>query len=273
MKGSLILLLLFVFIAGVFFGIWMTWRAWKETADVQHIVYQVQDFQEANVVVNSGDTISLEAPPGGNGADLLLDFHGYSPCKIKKASNPCEIDSAALPASYFFTCTGGGYSCSDPGIQQSPTNGPLEGLTYGGAVTKAFASLAGMRPSTEEKSKPASGKVNRASAVPIAAVVLCDDTNNNVTKLQDRNGDSLQTIAPKQGQSVFWISNQSFTLNTSSFPAQFCSNGNPNGTITPQNGQQAQAECDVNMSGQTLKYTVMGQSCTAPPLNALVQQN
>jgi hypothetical protein len=271
-KRSILLLLICVFIAGVFVGIWMAWRVWKEMAGVQHIVYQVQDFQEANVVVKGGDIVSLEAPPGGSGAGLLMDFHGYGPCKNKAASNPCEIDPNAPAASYFFTCSSNaGYNCPDPGVQQSPTTGPLQGLSYGGAVMRSFAHLVGAGSSTEEKPKPDNGKVNRASASPIKAIVRCDD--NNATYLQGTDGSKLQTIKPANGQSVFWISNQSFTLDTHNFPAQFCSNGNPNGTFTPQNGNNAQAQCNVNTSGQIFSYTVMGQTCTAPPLIAAVNQN
>ena len=76
------MLLLCVFIVGVFFGIWMDWSA--HNAGGRNLVFQVQDYPMANLLVRSGDWVTLVPPPGGNGEGLLMNFPGgpqYNPCE------------------------------------------------------------------------------------------------------------------------------------------------------------------------------------------------
>src|ERR1700739_233059 len=102
---SNLLLFLCVFVAGVFLGIWLDWSAWKKFVGVQHIVYQVQDYPMANLIVHGGGHISMVPPPNGDGTGLQMNFvGGYVPCKNGVISNPCIIDTAASIGPYLFTC-------------------------------------------------------------------------------------------------------------------------------------------------------------------------
>jgi hypothetical protein len=84
---------------------------------------------------------------------------------------------------------------------------------------------------------------------------------NGTTALNDPNGNSLTTITASSGQTVYWISPKPFTLNTSSFPAGLCSNGNPG------SGNTQEAQCAIAISGQNLQYGVQAQ--TTPSCSAL----
>ncbi|MGP8252062.1 MAG: hypothetical protein ACLQHF_08515 [Terracidiphilus sp.] len=251
MKTRLILLLLFVFIAGIFVGIWLNWR---HKTGPRYIVYQVQNYPRANLQVFPGDKISLVKPDGNSGG-LVMNFVGYDPCADQAPSASCVIDTAngyAPPGPYFFTCSGDGYSCPDPGVQQSPTV-PL-GNTFAGAVE---TDLFGVQ-STPPGPPPVTG--GHPATTSVTAYVSCAP-RKNTTVLQDLNGNSLSTIPALQGETVYWISSKPFTLNTSSFPAGLCSNGDPGGS------NLTEAQCDVALSSQTITYTVQAQTtptaCTA----------
>lgn len=259
-----LLLLLFVFVAGVFVGIWMDWSA--SPAGGRKFVYQVQNYPMANLLVNGGDTITLVPPAGGNPSGLAMTFvGGYNPCVPGGDPSTCTIDPQASAGPYLFTCSSpNGYSCPDPGIQQSPT-GPLAGSSYSRAVEKDFAHLVGGQLSSGANPAPAPTGVGRPAANAITAYVSCV---NGTTALNDPNGNPLTTITASSGQTVFWISPKPFLLNTSSFPAGLCSNGNP-GT-----GSTQEAQCAVAMSGQNIQYGVQAQttpSCSALPATLLTK--
>jgi hypothetical protein len=243
---SILLLLLCVFIVGVFFGIWMDWSVWKHKVGVRDIVYQVQNYPMANLVVHAGDKISLVPPAGGHGSGLTMSFvGGYSPCVPGGDPATCTIDAAATAGPYLFTCSSPkGYSCPDPGIQQSPT-GPLVKLSFGRAVERDFAHLFGVRHLSEANPEPAKTNAGHPASSAITAYVSC---LNGTTALNDPNGKSLTTITASSGQSVYWISPKPFALNTSSFPAGLCSNGNPG------NGSTQEAQCDIALTGKTIQY-------------------
>jgi plastocyanin len=242
----------------VFFGIWMDWSVAKK----HHFVYQVNDFQTANLVVKPGDTISLVPQKGSIGSTVQMQFNPPpGPCTSASPSNNCIIASDALPGSYFFTC-GEDFSCPDPGIQQSPTGG---GNVYFLRTVRVdfvhLLHLFGRSPTPPEKANSGNEIVSRASAAAPAplAQVACPD--GKTTIMQNRNGDNMTNFQASVGQEIFWISNETFSISSSS-PANFCSNGNgnPDGTFTPQNGNSAQQECVVNANGPTLTYKVQGES-------------
>lgn len=252
-----LLLLLFVFVAGVFLGIWMDWSA--SPAGGRNFVYQVQNYPMANLLVNGGDTITLVPPEGGNGSGLAMSFvGGYNPCVPGGDSSTCTIDPQASPGPYLFTCSSpNGYSCPDPGIQQSPT-GPLNNFSYGRAVEKDFAHLIGSQHPSGASPAPAQPSAGHAANNSITAYVSCV---NGTTALNDPNGNSLTTITASSGETVYWISPKPFTLNTSSFPAGLCSNGNPG------NGSTTEARCAIALPAQTIQYGVQAQ--TTPSCSAL----
>ncbi|MGO8756987.1 MAG: hypothetical protein ACLQG3_02570 [Terracidiphilus sp.] len=260
---SILLLLLFAFVAGVFSGIWMDWSVWKNKVGVQDIRYLVQNYASANLQVHAGDSITLLGPDGGNKAGLQMNFVGYSPCVDQTPSGTCTIAADSTPGPYFFTCSsssGDGYSCPDPAIQQSPT-GPIWKFSFARAVETDFAHLVGGQHPSKENPEPAKTNSGPPAASAITAYVSCQGGN---TVLQDLNGNSETTITASTGQSVFWISSKPFSLTTSGFPAGLCSNGNPGGSNLQE------AKCAVALGGQNLQYGVQAQttptSCTA--LNA-----
>ena len=260
-RGSGWLLMLCVFIAGVFFGIWMDWSAPK----ARNFVYQVQDYPMANLLVRSGDRITLVPPANGIGTGLVMNFPGgaqYSPCEggasQPRGVNPCVIKKTGLSTGpYLFTCTSPyGYSCEDPGVQQQPT-GPIEDLSYPGFVKADFAHLLGMRRNSVTKPGPSgtAGPGTHPAASSVTAYVSCSD--KNTTTLQDPHGKDLTAITASKGDSVFWISPVPFSLDMSSAPAGFCKNGNPTG------GGPQPARCDLGLSGQTVQYKVQAQTSPA----------
>jgi hypothetical protein len=260
MRRSVFLLVLFVFIVGIFVGIWIDWLTWRNRVAGRDIVYQMQDYQMANLLVQSGDKITLVPPPGGNDAGLGMKFIGgpqYNPCEggTPQGVNPCVIRKGAPEGPYFYTCaSGAGYACPDPGVQQSPT-GPVEDLSYPGFVKTDFNHLLGMQHSATVKPQATAGTAPHPSTNAVPAYVSC--SGENQTLLQDPSGKDLTTINASNGQTVFWISSLPFTLDMSSAPAGLCSNGIPGG------GSTQRAECDVAMSGQTVQYKVQAQSCNA----------
>jgi hypothetical protein len=253
------MLLLCVFIVGVFFGIWMDWSAWKHKVGQRDLVFEVQDYPMANLQVHAGDRITLVPPPGGNGNGLLMNFVGYSPCTSGLTpTNPCIVDAEAAAGPYLFTCnSGAGYTCPDPGVQQQPTS-PLEDLSYPGFVKRDFTHLLGMRRAAVPKPGPSKMAGAHPATSGVTAYVSCQ---NGTTVLQDPNGNSLTTITASRNETVFWISARPFSLDMSSAPAGLCSNGNPG------SGNTQQAQCDIALSGQTVQYKVQAQ--TTPACSAL----
>jgi hypothetical protein len=260
MRRGSILLLLCVFVAGVFFGIWVDWRVWKNKVGHQDLKYQVQNYPRANLAVYPGDKITLVPPKAGGGTGLQMNFVGYNPCTDKTPSKTCEIAQNAGKGPYFFTCSSAdGYTCPDPGIQQSPTIPFQFGLIKIEEID--IASLVGVNLAPPEP-EPAPVQGGHPAAGAITAYVSCD-ANTSKTVLQDLNGNSFpsNTITASKNQTVFWISSQNFTLDSSNFPAGLCSNGNPPG------GSLTETQCDVAISGKTVPYVVTAQ--TTPACSAL----
>jgi hypothetical protein len=258
-RRSIVLLLVCVFVAGVFFGIWADWRVMKARYGHQNLKYQVQNYPRANLAVYPGDKITLVPPKGGSGADLHMNFVGYSPCTTANGSNPCEIKQNGGTGPFFFTCSStggnGSYSCPDPGIQQSPTI-PYE-IKFVETAETDIASLVGVHLAPPAQPEPAPIEGGHPAASAITAYVSCDDTGK--TLLQDLNGNSFpsNTITVPKNETVFWISSQNFTLDSSKFPVGLCSNGNPPG------GSLTETQCDVALSGETAPYVVQAQATPA----------
>ncbi|HEX3985273.1 MAG TPA: hypothetical protein VHX13_01590 [Acidobacteriaceae bacterium] len=236
----------------------MDWSAWRQKLTGRELVYEVQNYPMANLQVHSGDRIRLVPPPGGNAAGLAFNFVGYSPCAAGTNAATCLIDPQADSGPYLFTCTSSqGYSCPEPGVQQSPT-GPINRTSYAKFVVTDFDHLLGIHPSPVAEPAPPTAPGAHPATNAVTAYVSCQ---NNATVLQDPNGKPLTTITAPKGDSVFWISAKTFSLDTSTFPAGLCSNGNPG------SGETQQAQCDIAMSGKTIPYKVQAQ--TTPACGAL----
>lgn len=254
MRKWLIPLLICVFVCGVFFGIWIN-------ATHQHLVYQVNDFQRANLVVRKGDTISV-TQQGNPKSPIQMQFNpGPGPCVEGATTAKCTISPKAPPASYFFTCIGGDYNCPDPAIQQASTN------SHVGIVDtfRAAFSHSGKVLEAPVQYMPQSS----VDAAPPLAQAGCPD--GKTTVLVDPNGKDMTKITAPAGQTVFWISSRQFTISGST-PPGFCSNGSgiPDGTFTPQGGNSAETSCILKANGTTLSYNIQAQNssggaCTTIP--------
>lgn len=258
-RRSVWITVLCAFLVGVFVGIWMDWSTWRHKVGQHELFFEVQDYPMANLQVHSGDKITLVPPPGGNGTGLVMNFTGYSPCASgQNHVNPCVIAPGTAPGPYFFTCSSeAGYTCPDPGVQQSGT-GPIYDLTYPGFVKWDFGHLIGLHPAPVVEPQPPQPTGAHPAINAVTAYVSCQD---NATVVQDPNGKSLTTITAPKGETVFWISPKPFTLDLSSAPSGLCANG------VPGNGATNQAQCDVALSGQTVQYKVQAQ--TSPACSAL----
>jgi len=254
-RRSIVLLLICVFVAGVFFGIWADWRVMKKRYSHQNLIYQVQNYPTANLAVYPGDKITLVPPHGGSGDDLQMNFVGYNnPCEDTNPLNPCVIKQTAGIGPYFFTCSSVkyGYTCPDPGIQQTPTI-PFQ---FGILKTELIdiVSLAGVNlaPPAPVPAPVAGGHTPPASTAATAYVSCDPGTNKTVLRDLNNNPFPSDTITANKNQTVFWISSQPFTL--SSTTAGLCSNSD-----FPPSGSTQETQCDVNLSGQTVSYVVQAQ--------------
>jgi len=257
---STFVLLLCVFVAGVFLGIWMDWSAHNK----RNLNYVLEDYNMANLQVHPGDSLSLVS--GGQATDPKMTFvGGYDPCLPGGKPNTCVIDKNASAGPYIFNCSSAnGYACTDPGIQQSPTGpGPFENFSYGGFVKTDFMHLFGMQRSSTQKHEPVKAPAAPAASSSVSAYVSC---LNGQTALNGPDGGSLTTIKASVGEAVYWISPKPFTLDTSSFPPGLCSNGNPGGSGLTQ------ASCVVALGVPGTSYQVQAQTTpTCAALKATLQ--
>src|SRR5579863_1857146 len=125
---SILPLLVLVFVAGVFVGIWIDWSAWKHKVSAQHVYYQLDFNQLAYLRVHAGDKISLMQPDANTQVQMNF-LGGYVPCTPESANtDTCVISAKAPEGTYQFTCssTPAGYNCFDPGVQHSLSPPPIE---------------------------------------------------------------------------------------------------------------------------------------------------
>lgn len=247
MKVRLVLLLLIVFAAGVVFGIWLNW---KHQIGGRQIVFQLQNYNSANLEVVDGDSVSLETP-AGNSTGLQMGFvGGLSPCSTWKDGATCIIGKNPANRPYFFTCSGSGYSCSDPALQQSSTT-PI------GFSDTVKMDIFGDQFAPQQKKQPPPVTTDHAAASSVIAIPACNTSvTPNITEVLDRNNNPLNPIPATSNESVFWTSSVPFSIDTSKFPSNFCTNGNPSGS------NLIEAECDIAQykGSITLTYTVQSQT-------------
>ncbi len=193
-RRSVWMLMLCVFFAGVFFGIWMDWSAHKAAG--RDLVFEVQDYQMANLLVYPGDRLYLVPPPAGGGTSVTMGWVGNIPCVGGGTATNCTIESRAkAPAGpYFFTCDSSTYSCPDPGVQQSPT-GPIQDFSYKGFVEADFSHLVGIKRSYVKKQEPsATAEAHPASGSLIKAIVSCSQRHHGVAGSGRQRSDNDQRV-------------------------------------------------------------------------------
>jgi hypothetical protein len=242
-RFSLLLLLVCVFLAGVFVGLW---SAWKQNPSGRDLKYALQDNNLASLLVGAGDSVSVVT--AGSAKAPKLDFFAGNPCTSNSTPDKCEINGSAAAGTYPFKClSDNGYGCTDPAIQQG----------FLGFAKTSLLHLAGVQVPTPEVTEPAKAPGGPAATSSYTAYLSCATNNGTkTTVLFDSGGNGITSITATVGESVFWSSQPSFTLDSSKFPAGLCSNGNPT-----DGGGTKQAECDVNMSGQNAGYVVQQENC------------
>lgn len=248
------LLLLCVFVAGVFVGIWLDWSAPKPG---RSITYVVEPNQQANLKVFAGDQIQL-ADGTGKQTDWMVSFLGDSPCV--GATNPatpvslCKIaPNLDARSSYAFACTSGNESgCPDPGIQPSSTT-PIN-FGYWTQVGLALHLTNVQLPPVVTGGPRVEKAVATSTSPTYQAWVYCNPQTKLMSVL-DTNGDPVTDIAVSNGQTVNWGGTYPFTLAATNYHDGFCSGGKPDVT------NQRYAQCVVNQSKQMMKYTVQSQTC------------
>ena len=252
-RVSVWIIVLCGFIVGIFVGIHMDWSAHKRLG--RNLVFEVQDYQMANLQVYPGDKLSLALPSGRRGS-AAMSWTGNNPCVDKGNGSRCTIApyKSAPTGAYFFKCNSSEYSCPDPGVQQSPT-GPFVPTTYGAYVKRDFAHLFGIHDHHEHQPEPppTTGEPVPANTS-IPAIASC---SNGKTVLQDPNGNNLTTINASVGQTVYWIDPNGLSLDFSGAPAGLCQGGNPGSGVTQQ------AKCTITQTVASLPYKVTAQSTPA----------
>ena len=269
MKKSIIALLVGVFIAGVFIGIWIDWSAWKTTARVRQIAYELDDSQVASLRVHTGDTISIVTAEDGSATDPGMKFVANNvPCEDPKTPNTCVISANAKHIPYFFNCTSAnGVGCADPGIQPSLIN-PLD-FSFAGTVKTDFSQLVGIKSAPREQLKPPPANAAHAPIKTTTAIIGCSEDTVPTTTLSFRNDSSANAMPVSLGESVFWFGSSSFTI--SGLPNDLCKKGNPSGT-----NDSGRAKCDIDPSftvpaSKTVSYQVQQSQCGSAATQATLQ--
>lgn len=283
-----VLLSLCLFAAGTFFGIWADWSEWlavpagmtiRAAVDPsitpstfgRSLDYEVQDYGTANLVVFLGDQISLSQANGVKGT--TMNFLGsYAPCAEGNGTAKCTIDGSKPNGPYYFSCNPSkGYSCPDPGIQQSPTQGPSHPIDAANpplskAVAKDFEHFFGGKTYFEEHiplpPAGAAGSVGSATvspsgltgnaavtvAEPIGAYVVCNSSQKTEVDQLNANDPPPDTqITAKKGQLISWVSPANFTL--SWIDSGLCTVDKPGSSAATK------AQCTVAASPGKYRYT------------------
>jgi hypothetical protein len=249
MKGSTVLSHLCLLVVGILGGIWMLWSA----PNSRNLKYVVEPYPRANLQVSPNEKINLEDGTE-QGISWTLSFVGTVPCLEGNNVNPCTLKPKLGKGSYFFNCTSSqvaGNGCPDPGIQPSPTTGPIE-LGYWATLAKAFR-LGGAQ--AIKTGGPGNGKAP-APVAPTSsemAIVSCN-TSNNVTIVQDASGDDRTTIHASNNEAVYWTGSDPFTLSPISYPSNFCGSSPPK---VDNDGVNAECTVGANVPQNTsMTYTV-----------------
>jgi hypothetical protein len=113
-----------VFTVGLIGGAWADWSTWVVNPSRAYN-YQVEPYNQANLLVSQYDLISLQHPDGTN-SGLKMNFLGSdSPCANGSGDNYCVVGAPKTGGEYLFSCDSlNGDTCPDPGIQQVPVQPP-----------------------------------------------------------------------------------------------------------------------------------------------------
>jgi len=268
--------------AGTFIGIWADWSEWLsvpagrgingpiyltiDTSLGRDLEYEVGGYGTANLVVHKNDEIYLTQSNGVAGATMNF-LGGNAPCAEGNGATTCTIVDAR-PGPYYFSCNSStGYSCPDPGIQQTPTQGPgkekaptlqlaiVRDISYifGGqtfAETHPPVAHPGTNPSPVSPVGPITPPVTVPSATgkPIGGYVVCNASKKTeVNQLNANDPPPDSPITAKTGQQISWVSPDTFTL--AWIDPGLCAVPKPGGS--PAN----EAQCTVAPSSGTYRYT------------------
>jgi hypothetical protein len=263
----------------VFFGIWMDWSTWVSHFGTHDFFYRVEKYGLANLVAHKNDTIHLIQPDGKPGS-LQMNFpSGVAPCVEGDGNNTCTINTATGP--YFFSCSSAdGYSCPDPGIDPSPSGGPVLPLgapPFPRMVKLDFRHLFGA-PISFNASAPGGlagsgisngggGTTKKAAATtngPIVTVLCNPKTSVTVVDPVNPPG-SPDQINASTGQTITWVAPEDFTLDFSKSP-HLCKSAPSGG------GPGSPASCTIAAGTGTYYYTAASSvtGCSANPNETVI---
>jgi hypothetical protein len=253
------------FALGIFVGIWAEWSTWRE-GGAQLIVYQVEPYNQANVMVKQGDQINLLHPDGTSTGLQMKFLGGDSPCTNGNGDDHCLVGASKTGGQFLFSCTstdGTGDQCPDPGTQQQPTNPPPNPNPKYTLVKDIFYDAKhaiGLRVDVMDlnlqqyrehlpQSHPAP-----TAAVGAYAYVDCNDTTLRTEVVpQQPSGAADSSISISAGKTMYWTSHDVLTLTP---PSGLC----PAGVQTLSSNNVSY--CVVGGQG-TYSYTATLNNCPA----------
>jgi hypothetical protein len=252
------------FVLGLIFGIWADWLTHRS-----HVFfYQVEPYNQANLVVRSGDEVFLEAPHGPNNK-LRMNFRGGDGPGCADAQPSCLIHGTDAGGEYLFSCDTSdtsGLQCPDPGWYTPPTNPPPNGnekLLFLTDVLYDFKHLFGgsskeweIQQYREQVLQPGTGPTG---AVAASAYVDCNQSIPKTVEVWSppSSGTANQPITISTGQTIVWRAHNKLTLNN--LPDNFCTGG------LQFDGSNNTTSCAVGVNPgttTTYNYTATLASCT-----------
>jgi hypothetical protein len=254
-----------VFPLGLFVGIWADWSTWLASPTPQAIHYEVEPYNQANLIVTAGDYVYLQHPDGTS-HQLKMNFKGGdAPCQNGNGNDYCQIKDSKTGGEYLFSCdSANGDTCPDPGMQQQPTN-PSNPNPIPTSFERAFAAdikhLCGLSPSlrkAEESPNSATGpQANLSSSSTVGAYAYVDCNTSNQTEVVPRQppGKADSDISIPTGQTIYWTTHSVLAL---TLPAGLCNSGTLN-----SNSAKTVWWCVVG-APNTYTYTAALEGCTKP---------
>jgi hypothetical protein len=254
------------FIVGILAGAWLEWYTWRASGQV--IVYQVEPYNQADLMVKQGDQIYLQHPNSTQTTtDLQMNFPGGdSPCTNGSGHDHCVVGASKTGGEYLFSCsTAGdpnGDQCPDPGTQQVPTNPPPNPKhMYFKDIWHDLEYVFGFHFNPQEwevqqyranlpQTQPAA-----AAATGAYSYVDCNQTTKT-TEL------TPPQMTVQSGKTITWGTHDTLTFSETGFCAQ---------APTQNSGNSAWSCTAGNVSSSTnYTYTVKMASCTNPSVPATI---
>jgi len=257
-----VLTFVIAFPVGMFAGIRVDWSTWLAHPWWEYD-YQVEPYDQANLLVEKGDYVALQ-PPSGTNPNLQMKFlGGDAPCPDGKPD--CVINGPDTGGEYLFSCAtsdNSGLQCPDPGLQQQPTNPvtpPIHSVRFLEALEVDVEHFFGPGPSRAEllqlrriappTNVGASLSGVAASGLGGASYVYC---NGTATAVLPRQVGKWQTSIAS-GQTIIWSAHDTLTFSNYSICSSAPVWNQANNTYS----------CTATTSASAGTYKVSAGSCSA----------